>query len=360
MPRASSNRKICLTLQLYMSNLQPEEALYSLLCKYLLNEADAVERKWVEAWRMEQPVNEKVLGAIRQVLDASAPAAGGYPGIDTESSWQRLQAGIAGKEQPPLHFAAGDQPQAYAQAEEAESVKVVPLRRTFPWLRIAAILLIALGAAWWFRPGAAPEEQVFAGGQAALLEDGSKVDLQPDAALHLSSGFGRKERRVRFSGKAVFNVAQNAEAPFVVEMGQTEITVLGTEFSVEYGNNTGLTIHVSSGKILVADRQKGDSVVLTQGMLLRRNGKEAAFSVAENIPDLESRQLVFRNVPLHKVIAAVEAVYGIEVQVADTALLRQEITANFENEPIENVMATIAFMTNTQAEKTGQQQFSIK
>ncbi|RPE12881.1 DUF4974 domain-containing protein [Chitinophaga lutea] len=320
-----------------MSNLQPDEALYSLLCKYLLNEADTVERQWVEAWRMEQPVNEEVLNGIRQVLEASASAAA-HPGIDTGASWERLKTTIT------------------AGGEE----NVVPIRRPFPWLRIAAVLLVAVGAAFWLWPRQAQQETAFSGGQKAVLKDGSQVALQPNADLKLAGGFGKKERRVRLTGKAIFTVAQDPEAPFVVEVDQTEIKVLGTEFTVDYGPQTGLTVHVNSGKVLVTDRRHGDSAVLTPGMVLRQEVKETGFSVAENIINLSSKQLVFRNVPLHKVLAAVEAVYDVDVKVADSALLQKEITANFENESIENVMAAITYMTNSQAEKTGQQQFSIK
>lgn len=365
-----------------MSNLQPDEALYSLLCKYLLNEADATERQWVEAWRMQQPVNEEVLNAVSRVLEASVPAAA-YPARDTEASWQRLLADITQNEraasplehsetipgkpggspqEKPAHNALGERAanRYEEQPDIPQGTAVIPIRRRFTWPAAAAILVIALGLGYWLWPGPAAEPQVFAGGQQAVLEDGSRVALEHNAALKVAESFGKKERRVQFSGKAVFNVAQNPENPFVVELGQTEIKVLGTEFSVDYDGRAELIIHVSSGKILVTDRQRGDSVVLTQGMMLRREEQEPRFSVAENIPNLSSKQLVFHNVPLHKVLAAVEAVYNVQVSVTDSTLLQKEVTANFENESVDNVMATIAYMTNSQAEKTGEQQFSIK
>ncbi|WP_343701130.1 FecR domain-containing protein [Chitinophaga sp.] len=351
-----------------MSNLQPDEALYSLLCKYLLNEADATERQWVEAWRMQQPVNEEVLNAVSRVLEASMQAAA-HPARDTEASWQRLLKDIGrgqAKERPESPDGSRPQPEAAIipmqgrEPEASAEAAVIPMRRRFTWPAAAAILVIALGLGYWLWPGPAAEPQVFAGGQQAVLEDGSRVALEQNAALKVAESFGKKERRVQFSGKAVFNVAQNPGNPFVVELGQTEIKVLGTEFSVDYDGHAELTIHVSSGKILVTDRQQGDSVVLTQGMMLRREEQKAHFSVAENIPDLSGKQLVFHNVPLHKVLAAVEAVYNIQVSVADSTLLQKEVTANFENESVDNVMATIAYMTNSQAEKTGEQQFSIK
>lgn len=316
-----------------MGILQPDEAIYSLLCKYLLNEADAVERQWVETWRKEDPANEEILSSIRRMLDALRPV-GNIPGLDTESSWQRLKSTI-GEEQPRV--------------------------RKMHWgLKVAAGLILILGAGLFFILQKSQKEQVFAGAQKTTLKDGSLVSMEANAEMQLLEGFGKAERRVRFSGKAHFDIAQNAELPFVIVAGHTEIKVLGTRFMVDFKPlDSSLVVLVNSGRIMVTDRDKKDSVILTPGMLLRRDQQQEVFEVAENVQDLSRRQLVFSNVPLQKVIRTIEMVYGVEVEVGDTALLEKAVTANFENEPIDNVLATIAFITNTTVEKTGQR-YSIK
>lgn len=315
-----------------MGILQPDEAIYSLLCKYLLNEADAVERQWVETWRKEDPANEEILSSIRRMLDALRPV-GDIPGLDTESSWQRLKTTI-GVEEPRV--------------------------RKMHWgLKIAAVLVLALGVGLFFlKPK--EKEQRFAGAQQAELKDGSLVSMEANAEMHLLKGFGKAERRVHFSGKAHFDIAQNAAHPFVIVLGHTEIKVLGTRFMVDFKpQDSSLVVLVSSGKIMVTDLDKKDSVILTPGMLLRREQQKEPFAVAENVQDLNRRQLVFSNVPLQKVVQTIEVVYGVKVEITDAALLEKAVTANFENEPIDNVLATIAFITNTAVEKTGQG-YSIK
>lgn len=314
-----------------MGILQPDEAIYSLLCKYLLNEADAVERQWVETWRKEDPANEEILSSIRRMLDALRPV-GNIPGLDTESSWQRLKTTI-GVEEPRV--------------------------RKMHWmLKVAAVLVLALGVGLFFLKPA--KEQVFAGAQQAELKDGSRVNMESNAEMHLAKGFGKVERRVHFTGKAHFVIAQNAEHPFVIVLGHTEIKVLGTRFMVDFKpQDSSLVVLVNSGKIMVTDLDKKDSVILTPGMILRRDQQKEPFAVAENVKDLNRRQLVFSNVPLEKVIKTIEVVYGVEVEIVDAALMEKAVTANFENEPIDNVLATIAFITNTAVEKTAQG-YSIK
>ncbi len=313
-----------------MSILQPDEALYSLLCKYLLNEADTVERQWVDSWRQQHPANEETLSAIRKMLEVPLPEVA-YPGLDTESSWQRLKMQI----QPPF-------------------------RQRYLWMKIAAVLVLALGVTLWFTLWqASPQEQTFAGAQQAKLPDGSHVAMEGNAQLKLLKGFDRSGRTVHFSGKAVFDIAQNAEHPFVIVMGHTEVKVLGTRFLVDYHpEDSSLTVHVTSGKIMVTDLRQGDSVVLSQGMLLH-SGHQQPFVVADYVKDITRRQLVFNNVPLQKVLQTVEAVYGVKVEVTDSIVLQKAVTANFENETIDNVLASIAFMTNTETSAAGPQRYTI-
>ena len=388
-----------------MSNLLPDEALYSLLCKYLLNEADSLSRQWVDAWRKEAPANEEALSAIRRMLEVPHPVAA-YPGLTTDESWERLKAAISGggrgageehkwsvkgrqgpsasEEREPL-LKAGEEPLASeeherlvkgeqgtsAKEEREQLVKekqesseereryvkeemVIPLRRNYRWLKIAAVLVLALGLTWLLLP-VKQTPKVFAGAQRAILPDGSNVQLFDGAELELANTFGKKDRRVEFSGKGTFDIQPDAGMPFVILLGRTEIKVLGTRFTVNYAAGK-LLVHVASGKIQVNGEK---SVVLTEGMMLRRNDAKEPFTLAEHIPDLDKKQLVFRDVTLENVIRSVEAVYDVRVEVQDSALLQRGITSNFENETIGNVMASIAFITNTSVEKTGERQYTL-
>ncbi len=63
------------------------------------------------------------------------------------------------------------------------------------------------------------------------LEDGTRVVL--NTATRISVQYDRSARRVRLeSGEALFEVAKRPEWPFVVTVGERQVTALGTSFVV--------------------------------------------------------------------------------------------------------------------------------
>ncbi|MEO8946902.1 MAG: FecR domain-containing protein, partial [Mucilaginibacter sp.] len=71
------------------------------------------------------------------------------------------------------------------------------------------------------------------GGQFQLqMADGTKVWLNSASQLQFPAVFTGKERRVKLSGEAYFEVAKNKEMPFIVEVASSEVKVLGTHFNI--------------------------------------------------------------------------------------------------------------------------------
>lgn len=71
------------------------------------------------------------------------------------------------------------------------------------------------------------------GGEYRLkLADGSRVVLNSDSRLVYPGSFSGQERRVELTGEAYFEVAKDAERPFIVETTTGEIRVLGTAFNL--------------------------------------------------------------------------------------------------------------------------------
>lgn len=64
------------------------------------------------------------------------------------------------------------------------------------------------------------------------LYDGTHVCLNSGAKLEYPMAFGRN-RRVKLTGEAMFEVEHNAERPFIVETFACDVEVLGTKFNVD-------------------------------------------------------------------------------------------------------------------------------
>ncbi|MBV8255907.1 MAG: FecR domain-containing protein [Chitinophaga sp.] len=319
-----------------------DEALYTLLCKYLLDEADQEERAWVNSWLADHEDNVQLLEALRKVLDTAAAQQYSMP-VSTDSSWDQL----------------------YSRMNVDEKLADEPILTpvsNFSWstfLKVAAVLLLLVGVGGWFlatRPAAR-----YNGPVATTLADGSKIELKGDASsLSVAKGFNDKNRKVELKGSAVFDITANPAQPFIVSLGHTEVKVLGTRFTVNYEpNKSVLQVHVSSGKVMVIDHSRSDSVILTEGMLLQQDANKPDFRIAAHVLDPANKSLTFRNVPLEEVLQTVTAVYDVKVVVDNTSLLKLTINADLTGSPIDSVMETLAVSTLAHWEKTGDRQYRI-
>ena len=83
-----------------------------------------------------------------------------------------------------------------------------------------------------------------------VLADGSQVWINSQSVLEFPSRFTGGERRVKLKGEAYFEVSRNESKPFVVEVEDKEVRVLGTQFNTSDYKGSFVTTLVS-GKVQV-------------------------------------------------------------------------------------------------------------
>lgn len=311
--------------------LYSDEALYALLCKYVLSEADTEERLWVEEWLQTDAQHPQLLAALEKVLrqipyreDAAA----------TEIAWQRLSAKM--EDDQVKESQKGNSP-------VEEGLRIEPKRNT--WWMAAAIFVLAAGAGLWWIAARNNRTQTFTGPVMAQLKDGSTIQLDSLAELEVLPGFGSRQRLVKLTGKAVFDVTPDAVHPFIVKLGGREVKVLGTKFTIDCTDKGVLRVHVNRGRVMVKVKDNRDSVILSTGMLLEYQAGQSV-KVAGHVRNADKKELVFTDTPLSEVLQTIGVVYNKQVT-ADSMLLGLPVTATFTGEPVENVLSAIAYMTNT-------------
>jgi len=105
-----------------------------------------------------------------------------------------------------------------------------------------------------------------AGGQYQLtLPDGTRVWLNAASSITYPAAFVTKERKVKISGEAYFEVAKDKAKPFVVDVnGQASVEVLGTSFNIKaYADEEATRTTLINGSVKV--RNNATSVVLSPG-----------------------------------------------------------------------------------------------
>ena len=102
-----------------------------------------------------------------------------------------------------------------------------------------------------------------------LLADGTSILLNVASSITFPNAFLGKERRVRLSGEAYFEVKHDTGHPFIVAVGQNEIKDLGTHFNVSaYAQDTLIKVTLIEGKVSVNNTltiNPGQQAVLDKG-----------------------------------------------------------------------------------------------
>ena len=129
------------------------------------------------------------------------------------------------------------------------------------------------------------------------LPDGTRVWLNAASSLRYPTVFNGSERKVQVTGEAYFEVAQNKNQPFKVEIGKgIEVEVLGTHFNVNtYDDEPTINTTLLEGSVKVVSKNSpegnGNPVVL-------RPGQQAQYSNTE-----EGTSPRIRQVDLDEVVA---------------------------------------------------------
>lgn len=98
-----------------------------------------------------------------------------------------------------------------------------------------------------------------------ILSDGTEVLLNSDSRLAYPTVFKGKERVVSLEGEAYFSVAKDAEHPFIVNSGNVQVRVLGTEFNMCSYSPDDVRITLIEGKVAVSDTCSLQSIEMKPG-----------------------------------------------------------------------------------------------
>lgn len=86
------------------------------------------------------------------------------------------------------------------------------------------------------------------------LPDGTKVWLNASSSITFPTLFREKERRVKVSGEAYFEVAKNAAQPFIVSANNMLVNVLGTHFNVNaYADENTIRTTLMEGSVKIIE-----------------------------------------------------------------------------------------------------------
>jgi transmembrane sensor len=175
-----------------------------------------------------------------------------------------------------------------------------------------------------------------------ILADSTIVTLNSGSILKYNGQYNIKDRNVKFSGEAFFNVRTNPEKPFVVQLDQMSVTATGTRFNIFSFHNEDrveTTLEEGAIKVSIKDNEplnvkSGQQVVYfvrSKKVLVRDVNTDTYTSWKEN-------KLRFNDTPFEEVLRRIGRKYNVTFEITNPDLLNLKYTATFIDEPVDQVM----------------------
>ena len=296
-----------------------------LLAKRLAGEAGPEEEQTIDTWLRATPANRQYFEGLQRLWQQARPITAPRT-VDMAAALQKVKG--------QLH------PQPLLRA------RTIRLR---VWLPAAAAALALFIAALWFLRSPSPLPPVSIAATTTTLTDtlpdGSVVVLNRHSGLRISENFNRKERRMRLSGEAYFQVAPDAARVFVIEVAQLEVQVVGTEFNVDSRSEPGrVTVTVTTGRVQL--RAAAQTELLQAGQqAVYDSATGQIIRLAASRPNTlayKNRRFRFDSTPLRDVVRQLSDAYGIDISLKNKALENCPLSVAFPDRPLEEVLNVIA------------------
>ncbi|MEQ8556519.1 MAG: FecR domain-containing protein [Cyclobacteriaceae bacterium] len=184
-----------------------------------------------------------------------------------------------------------------------------------------------------------------------VLPDGTTVRLNSDSKLIVPEKFTGDERVVKLEGEAYFEVARDTSMPFIVEVSDYQVKVLGTAFNI---NDIKRQVAVRTGKV---------SVQSASGKHVELSPDEMVSITNEGLSDIKSfdatyvfgwtdQKLVFVDNDINEVFDKVERWFDVKVNYPENGDKKDLFNGTFNNPTLKEVLSSISKAYNINYEIT--------
>ena len=258
----------------------------------------------------------------------------------------------------------------FREHREVHEMAIWRKRRILKILKYAALFILPVLTAWaaWnysaeYNAAEIGMEQCYVSKgkiDSLWLSDGTKVIVNAGSSLLYPSSFSKRDayRKVYVNGSCHFDVTKDPDHPFVVNMGNLKVKVLGTHFSVDsYTDEDKVTVTLEEGLVKVFDKSQSMTLYPNEQLVYDRNdGRMTKSRVdAQAVNSWVNGDIDFLNQPLSEMLKILERRYNVKIHVASGIDLKSRYTMNFKKEePVENVMRVLSIaLGNKRYKKDG-------
>lgn len=312
--------------------MERREEEWELIAKYIANECTEEEYVQFESWLQSSEENKKNFEAVSSSLERLQKSElEEHP--NPEQVWQRIQGDLS---------------------KPSGENNVRPLLRN---LSIAASVLLVLGLSlYFFRNKGIPTEELVVEQNISdqvkeiALEDGSKIWLNAKSSLAYPKNFNGKKRLVVLKGEAFFDIERDINKPFVIEVGDGSVEVLGTSFNIDASRpDKAILVNVESGKVSFGNGKGSKPLILKkgdQGIMSAQDGRLVKLKNYDpNMWSWKTGILRFKESKMDYVIPHLEKYYGVTIRstIPKAKYDALRFTSTLDHQELSVVVSTLSY-----------------
>lgn len=328
---------------------------WDLIAKYYSNECTQHEINDLLQWKNESIDNQILLNQVKEDLEI-INLNESMSKINVDSAWEKLRDRIR---------------------EDEQNVQIIEEKNrilTFPAiLKYAAVIILLISVGFF---STKVYQNIFNNGKMMeyvslndmskeiVLPDGSTVILNANSKISYPNVFASNERRIKLEGEAFFDVTKNPDMPFIIEVNDAEVKVLGTSFNVnsiilehkiEVFVETGL-VQLSrktniNEKILI---KPGNVGIMSNDKLI----KEKNYN--RNIVAWKTKEIIFYEDNMKNVIETLNNAYNSDITCESQDILNLRYTSTFRDQDIDSILNVICLTFDLKIEIENNRIFLIK
>ncbi|MCY7422723.1 MAG: FecR domain-containing protein [Chitinophagaceae bacterium] len=179
------------------------------------------------------------------------------------------------------------------------------------------------------------------------LSDGSKVWLNADSKIQYPPLFAGRTREIYLDGEAFFEVAKNAQKPFIIHLSNGTVKVLGTSFNVRaYNNEKVVETSVATGKVAFIPKynsnKKQDTIFITPNNKVQYHFTDEKIALMPTVVTEDKAwtegKLIFKAMTLQAITTELERNFGKKAVFLDDEARQYVLTGSFQNNTLAEIM----------------------
>ncbi|HLW20394.1 MAG TPA: FecR domain-containing protein [Cyclobacteriaceae bacterium] len=295
-----------------------------ILIKYLLKETSTEENLLVERWLGTHPDHQKQYEQLQWVWKESKANLLSST-VDENLAWEKFKA-RSGRTSKRVQFPV--------------------------WLKgVAAVVAILMTG--WVALSIMPHSGRAYYGEVILeaednsreekLLDGTVVTLNKNSRLSYSQKmFGGERHAHLLEGEAYFKVERDENKPFIIQVDNLTVRVLGTSFNVKkQGEYTDVILDEGFVSVKLGDQ----AMVLEPGQKVSANGTDKVLKKSPVDNNLYryylNNKFEAANIPLQQIIEALNDAYDAKISIASEELKSRRITTTLEYGALDQNLSVI-------------------